>query len=47
MRIIVKYIDKDLGSELEIHFRGFDWFGAWYASNYNSVNVLDIIQEEQ
>lgn len=47
MRIIVKYIDKDLNRELEIQFRGFDWFGAWYAGNFKNVKVLDIIQEEQ
>lgn len=45
MRIIVKYIDKSLERELEIQFRDFGWFGSWVANNFDSIELIDVIQE--
>ena len=46
MEITVKYIDKIANKELEMRFNSFEWFGSWYADNYEDVEIIEVIQEE-
>lgn len=45
--IQVDFIDKDNGKRAGLMFYRFEDFGKWYADNYDSVDVLDIVQSEE
>lgn len=45
MIITVKYIDNDIDKELEMKFIGFEFFGVWVADNYDTIKLIDVIQE--
>lgn len=47
MKIRIIYIDKLLEEKSEKIFLELDWFGLWIANNYEDIEIIEIIQEEQ
>lgn len=47
IEIEVRFINKDNCKEEGLLFYSYENFGKWYADNYDSVEVLDVIQSEE
>lgn len=47
VEIQVDFIDKDNGRKQLLIFYRYQDFGKWYADNYYSVEILDVIQSEE
>ena len=47
VEIQVDFIDKDNGRNQGLIFYTYENFGKWYADNYDSVEILDVIQSEE
>lgn len=47
VEIQVDFIDKDNGQKVGLIFYRYEDLGKWYADNYDSVEVLEVIQSEE
>lgn len=47
VEIQVEFIDKDSGKKEGLIFYTHANFGKWYADNYDSVEILDVVQSEE
>ena len=47
VEIQVDFIDKDNGRKQGLIFYTFENFGKWYADNYDTVEILEVIQSEE
>lgn len=47
VEIQVDFIDKDNGKKAGLIFYRYEDLGKWYADNYDSVEVLEVIQSEE
>lgn len=47
VEIQVDFIDKDNGQKAGLIFYRYEDLGKWYADNYDSVEVLEVIQSEE
>ena len=47
VEIQVSFMDKDNGRKQGLIFYTFENFGKWYADNYDTVEILDVIQSEE
>lgn len=47
VEIQVDFIDKDNGRKQGLIFYTFENFGKWYADNYDTVEILKVIQSEK
>ena len=47
VEIQVDFIDKDNGRKQGLIFYTFENFGKWYADNYYTVEILEVIQSEE
>ena len=47
VEIQVDFIDKDNGRKQGLIFYTFENFGKWYADNYDTVEILKVIQSEE
>lgn len=47
VEIQVDFIDKDNARKQGLIFYRYQDFGKWYADNYDTVEILDIVQSEE
>lgn len=47
VEIQVGFIDKNNGQKAGLIFYRYEDLGKWYADNYDSVEVLEVIQSEE
>ena len=47
VEIQVDFIEKDNGQKSGLMFYRYEDLGKWYADNYDSVEVLEVIQSEE
>ena len=47
VEIQVDFIDKDNGRKQGLIFYTFENFGKWYVDNYDTVEILEVIQSEE
>lgn len=47
VEIQVDFIEKDNGKKQGLIFYTYETFGKWYADNYDSVEILEVVQSEE
>ena len=47
VEIQVEFIEKDTCRKQGLIFYTYESFGKWYADNYDTVEILDIVQSEE